>query len=148
MNAGKNAGFSYIEVLAAVAILLIMLVPVLPALSQAHVNHRYAALRGQARGRAADLALKVRRSPDNALAIVQQMALDNDDFIYRVSLVPVSGAARHYTAGGRDDAVIPPPGVADFQTGSGALLAGGLFVMAEVFDNRGNLAGLSVSKVN
>lgn len=137
-------GFSYIELVIAMALLVIILTPVLPAINQAHANHRYAVSRHKAQGRAAVLALEVRASPNNASAILQQRA--SDDFIYRLSLLPTGGGGgiRQYTAG--DEELLPPSTEISFQTNFGGLFTDGLFIVAEVFDNNGNLAGLSVSK--
>ena len=143
----KNGGYSYIEILVAMAILTIILLPVLPALSQAQANHRYAVLRHQAQGQAVALALEIRNLPNNASNIVQQAAANNNEFMYRVSLVPIgSGSSRQYIAGDAD--IIPSAAGASFQTGFGSLFTDGMFVVAEVFDSNGNLAGFSVGKVN
>ena len=143
----KKAGFSYIEVLMALAILTIIIVPVLPALRQAQANHRYGVLRHQAQSQAVALALEVHRAPGNAADIIQRMAIDNDEFMYRVSLIPVSGgSSQQYVIG--DVALIPPSSGTNFQTSFGDLFTDGIFVVAEVFDRNGNLAGFSVGKVN
>ena len=152
MNGGRknNAGFTYIEVLMAMAILVIIAVPVLPALSQAIANHHYAAQRRVAQGHAVALALEVRAAPSDAAAIVHRLA--DDDFIYRVSLFPIGGTARHYTVGDADiisEALnLPEPDAASFNTDFSGLFAGGTFIVAQVFDSRGNLAGQSVGKTN
>ena len=146
----SNAGFTYIEVLMAMAIFVIIAVPVFPVLSQAMANHNYAVQRRAAQGYAVTLALEVGAAPDNAAAIVQRLADDN--FIYRVSLFPIDGTARHYIAGNTNIIAeaqnLPEPGGASFNTAFSGLFTDGTFIVAEVFDSRGNLAGLSVGKVN
>ena len=143
----KNAGFSYIEVLIALALLTIIMMPILPALNQARANHRSTILRHQAQGQAVALALEIREAPGNASVIVQQAAANDDRFIYRVRLVGIGDiAGRQYTAG--DVYRLPPADHVSFQTGFGDLFGSGVVVVAEVFDSDGNLAGLSVGKVN
>jgi len=140
-------GYSYVEILVAMAILMIILLPVLPALSQAQANHRHAVLRHQAQGQASAIALEIRNMPNNASHIVQRAALNNAEFVYRVSLVPTgAGSRRQYTAG--DVTILPPATPASFQTSYGNLFADGMFVVSEVFDSNGNLAGFYVGKIN
>lgn len=122
----KTSGFTYIEVLVATAIFVIMMVPVLSALTQARLNHNYAVSRRIAQSHAVALSLKVRAAPHEAADIVSRMTDDDDRFEYRVSLIPVGGAG--------------------FSTEFGDLFEGGTFVVAEVFDSSGILAGMSVSK--
>lgn len=150
----KNDGFSYIEVVMAMAILSIIIIPILSALNQAILNHQFAVLRHKAQGQAVTLALEVRRSSDNIDNILQQFAANNGHFgykfIYRVSLVYIGseGSSRHYTLG--DETLIPEHVQPNFQTQAGFenLFTSGMFVTAEVFDSTGNLAGFSVGKVN
>jgi len=140
------SGFSYIEVLIAMAFLSIILLPVFPALNQAQANHRFAVLRRQAQGQAVTLALEVRANPGNASEIIQQIA--EDQLIYRVSLIPTSGPNRVYSAGDISKITPSETGGISFQTGFAHLFSDGIFVIAEVFDSHGNLAGMSVAKIN
>jgi len=126
------------------ALLSIILVPVLPALSQAGANQHYAILRRQAQGHAVTLALEVRESPGDAPQIIQRIA--DERLIYRVSLVSIGGTAAEYTAG--DISKIAPSEGIRFQTGFEDLFNGGTFVIAEVFDSNGHLAGMSLAKIN
>ena len=142
----KSSGFSYIEVLVAMALFVIILAPILPALTQALSNHVYAVSRREAQGLASDLVLSVRLAPENAAHLVSQMAARNDAFIFRVSLAPFGEGSRYYTVG--DESLIPPVGPSYFHTSYGDLFEEGMFVIAEVFDSNGNLAGMSVGKAN
>ena len=142
----NSAGFTYIEVMMAMAILVIVMVPVFPALSRAMDNHRFAAQRGVAQGYAVALALEVRAAPGDAGDIVERIAQNDDGYFFRVSLVSLDGEITYYAAGAAaQDSV-----VASFSTDAefGGLFEDGVFVVAEVFDERGLLAGLSVGKVN
>ena len=148
---GKNAGFSYIEVLIAMALLSIIFAPLLPILSQASMNQAYAISRRQAQGYAAAMALKARSAPETAGQIVRQAAADNEQFIYRLSLVSLDGISREYIEGkialaGADTELALPPGGASIHTAFGDFFEDVIFIVAEVFDSNGNLAGLSVSK--
>ena len=60
------------------------------------------------------------------------------------------GAINMYTAGSTDnwDDVELPLGYLVFSTVSGGLFHGSIFLVAEVFDNNGARAGLSVGVVN
>lgn len=145
----KNGGFTYIEMLMAMAVLVIIAIPVIPALNQAHANHHYAVSRRVAQGHAVNMALEARKNPENAEALVQSAADDDARFAYRLRLVIVGGSTREYTAG--DASVVsemPAVGGASFSTGFNDLFAGGMVIVAEVFDANGNLAGQSVSKTN
>jgi len=134
--------FSYIELVIAVALFSIILLPVLPALGQAQANQRYALLRRQAQGKAVTLALETRANPGNAETIVQNVALGNMSLFYRVRLHP-SGDV--FVAGNFNENVgLESIG---FSTGFGDLFDGVTFIMAEIFDERGVLMGMSVGKV-
>ena len=52
-----DRGFSYVELLVALAIFFIMFLPLLPMLGQANANHKYALERRQAQSYAASLAI-------------------------------------------------------------------------------------------
>ena len=52
-----NKGFSYIELLIALALFSILFAPLLPFLNQAHANHKYSLERHMAQGHAAYLAI-------------------------------------------------------------------------------------------
>jgi len=52
-----DKGFSYVELLVALALFSIMFLPILPMLGQAHANHRYAIERRQAQSHATSLAV-------------------------------------------------------------------------------------------
>lgn len=138
----------------AMAILSIIIMPILPAINQARANHQFALLRHKAQGQAVTLALEVTGSPDNADDILQQFANRNAhpiyEFIYRVSLVYIGGSGlnRHYTIG--DESIIAEHAQANFQVQPKFenFFSDGIFVIAEIFDNAGNLAGFSVGKVN
>ncbi|MCL2421265.1 MAG: type II secretion system GspH family protein [Defluviitaleaceae bacterium] len=145
----KTAGFSYIEIVIALALLSIMMIPIMPALSQAAANHRYAVLRHQAQSQATALALEIRRMPDNASMLVDQAFGNDNRFVYRVRLVTAGGASDGmFTAG--DVSELPLADQVSLQAGAGFgdLLAGGRVVVVEVFDGNGNLAGFSVGKIN
>jgi len=52
-----DKGFSYVELLVAIALFSIMFLPILPMLGQAQANHRYSLERRQAQSHAATLAV-------------------------------------------------------------------------------------------
>ena len=155
MDKSNNAGFSYIEVMIAMAILAIVLIPIIPALTRAAANHHYAVGRRQAQGYAVTLALNAAaavRAGDgagNVTQVVDAMSSGGDGLVYRVVVAPIGEPSRVYVSGNAEVIpLIPSPGVVQFQSDSAGLFAGGVFVIAEVFDSQGNLAGMSVGKVN
>jgi len=122
-----SGGFSYIELLIALALFSIMLVPVIPMLSQALANHEIATQRHEAQGRATALALQVRADFANRNAILQEFE-NGSDFTYHLSLIePVS---------------------AYFQSPFTHLYGRSIFIVVEVFDEREILKGISVAHVN
>jgi len=127
------------------AIFLIILMPVLPALNQALANHRHAILRGQAQGQATYLALQVRDNLGNAASIVQNMSLSEysfDNLAYRVTIIPIGGTSRYYSFGN----VLQVQTVKFDTEFNEIFVLGGTFIIAEVFDEKGNLVGFSVVK--
>jgi len=138
----KNAGFTYIEILIAAAVLMVVAASVFPVLSQARANQYFAASRRQAQGYAAVMALEARS--EAAGEVVRRAAARNGAFIYRISLFEVGGAVIQYTEG---EAVLPQAGLA-FGSAYLELFEDGIFILAEVFDQDGRLAGMSVAMHN
>lgn len=148
MEIGKNAGLSYIELLVAMALVIIIAAPIISALTVAQANHRYAKTRLVAQGYANALVLEVRAEPDNAAAITAEMSARDGGFTYRVILSQIGGSSRNYVSPLAAEADIPPPTGISFQSEFSSLYGNGIFVVAEVFDGNGLLAGMSVGKIN
>ena len=130
------------------ALLVIIVAPVLPALHQAQLNHRYAISRRQAQGLAVTLAHEVRSAPGDALDFVQAAHRNNPGFSFRATMSSIgdNGYRGQFFAGNAEMA--PPFAGAGFRTDFEDLFTFGTFVVTEVFDDRGYLAGLSVAKIN
>ena len=144
----RRAGFTYIEVLMAMALLTIVMVPVLPALGRAVANQQYAVIRRQAQGEAVALALKAGAAHEDAANIVSRAAESNSEFTYRLTLVAIGGGSppRVYVSGNAD--LMPGPTSLNFQTVFTDVYDNGLFVAVEIFDADGNLLGISFGKRN
>ena len=173
-NKIKENGFTYIEVLISMAILTIILVPILSALSQASANYQLALDRRLAQGLAVSLASKARADSAGIYDLVNRTAdsigtdsihsnstsstdsTDSDNkFLFRVSLVSVGGTGggtvtREYIGGNMELIESIPMFVRpNFQSAFGNyLFDGSTIVVAEVFCARGNLAGVSYGKVS
>lgn len=143
----NNHGFTYIELIISMAIFLIILIPIIPALNQAISNHRYAVLRRYAQGQAVLLTSQVRTNLDDVATVVQNMYLNSstsNNFTYRVTISQINAVPRYYSSG---SGLIPSANI-NFYTDFENIFTQGIFIIAEVFDKDGNLAGLSVVKAN
>ena len=148
INRKQNDGFSYIEVLIASALLIIIITPVFSGLHQAQLNNYYSISRRTAQGFATTLTHEVRAAPGRAAQYVEAAFRNNPNFSYRATLISIGTGNRHGQFISGDAELMPPFGGLDFRTDFSNLFTSGTFVVAEVFDNEGNLAGFSVAKIN
>lgn len=144
----SQSGFSYLEVLIAMMIMVIILAPILPALTQAQSNYRVAITRRKAQGLAATVAHSARANPGDALDIIQGIHNSNPEFSLRLTFVPRGdeGISGQHSIG--DSETMPPFVGAGFQTEYPDLFIDMTFVISEVFDASGSLSGLFVAKIN
>ncbi|MCL2017050.1 MAG: prepilin-type N-terminal cleavage/methylation domain-containing protein [Defluviitaleaceae bacterium] len=146
----NSGGFSYVEVLVAMAILTIIMLPILPALTQAQANHTAAINRRIAQGHAVTLATNIQANPAAPImGIINEIAAINDEeFIYRVTLLNLSGNGnppQYFSPNTASLEVDLPAAVLNFGSADADLFTG-TFVLAEVFGVNGELLGMSVGK--
>ncbi|MCL2665006.1 MAG: hypothetical protein FWE82_05285 [Defluviitaleaceae bacterium] len=135
--AGKRGGFTYAELLTALAICAVLAVPLFPMLMQAGANHSGAAAMQKAQYEAdalAAAAAAVLRTGflDNLQSVVNEFIENLDGGFCRVTVCdPASSeAARYFTAGAANGSE-PPPGPFAFEGSAAGAVP--LMLKAEIF---------------
>jgi len=146
---GQQSGFTLIELIIAMALFVIILVPVLPLLSQARTNYNSAITRRIAQGQAVTLAVETRTNPTGADGILVRMADNYYGLVYRLTLEHLNGITQQHTERSNNlegDVSIPPFEPTNFTASPPQAFENAIIIVAEIFDENGILVGFSVSK--
>ena len=148
-----RSGRSYIEMLIALALLSIMVIPLFPALTQARDNQHYAILRHQAHSLAVAIVAETRNAlyhhrgiPPASMERIETIINEtttNADLIFRITIYSASSNTTVHMIGEFHQTELPPPPEIGFSTNIAGI--GADIIVVEVFDERnGNLLGESV----
>jgi len=148
----NKSGRSYVEVLIAMALLSIMIIPLFPALAQARDNQYYAILRHQAHSQAVAIVAEIRSAlyhgteiPFNGILGTAQ----KHNFIYRITIYSAGNTPPSiHIIGETFQVQLPPPLEIELSTHIAGIET--IVIVVEVFressgaSNEGNLLGKSV----
>ena len=151
----NEKGFSYIEVLMALAVLGMVIIPLLPAMTQARANYAYAMQAHHANAQAAHITLAMRAVVESSghtaadPALQQAAGLYDNGFIYRVGIYEAQTQPEgiFYMWGDESPSILPQPQPVDFITDS-EYFKNNYIIITEVFDREGSRMGISVGLVN
>ncbi|MCL1988091.1 MAG: type II secretion system GspH family protein [Firmicutes bacterium] len=142
-NSKNNGGFSYVEILVAMAILTIIMLPIFPAIMQAQANHTIAINRRVAQGQAATLATNLQAGVD-----ISNITGGDSEFIYRITWLTNENTQNTEPLTGNTAELVGilPPVEFSLSNSNDLLFANSEFILVEIFDVDGVLLGMSVGQ--